>query len=121
TYERGTWAMHDGGLWRAHSNTVGSRGWECVMRGVAKVDLEWENERTLVRREILSDGTVHETRQSFPMMIYRGTFSESSAYDIGDTVTWGGSTWILESEMNGKPGEPGVETGWKLIVKKGRD
>lgn len=88
------------------------------MRGVAKVEQEWQNERTLVRREILSDGTVHETRQSFPVVIYRDVFKEGAEYAEGDAVTFGGSLWICRETTTEKPGQ---SDAWRLSAKKGRD
>lgn len=55
-----------------------------------------------------------------PVPIYRGVWKEG-VYHKGDTVTWGGSTWIwiAEGDPSGKPDAP--ESGWRLAVKKGRD
>lgn len=53
-----------------------------------------------------------------PVPIYRGVWKDG-AYHKGDTVTWGGSTWIAEGDPSGKPDAP--DSGWRLAVKKGRD
>lgn len=53
-----------------------------------------------------------------PVPIYRGVWKDGT-YHKGDTVTWGGSTWIAESDPSGKPDAP--DSGWRLSVKKGRD
>jgi integrin beta 3 len=51
-------------------------------------------------------------------VLYRGIFKEGSEYEQGDMVTWGGSTWVAQSDTKAKPGD-GEE--WRLAVKKGRD
>lgn len=116
-YERGTWAMHEGGLWRAHANTVGSRGWECVVKGVARYSEEWEG-RTLTTRTVFSDGTEHVTERMFPVPMDAGVFKDGATYRPGDGVTWGGSFWLCQEETTEKPG---VSDAWRLAVKRGRD
>ena len=74
--------------------------------------------RTLVVS--LDDGEVSYTAEvGVPTMIYRGVFVEDSAYEKGDTVTWGGSLWHCNGETKDKPGEGSAL--WTLAVKKGRD
>ncbi|ECM5623126.1 phage gp6-like head-tail connector protein, partial [Salmonella enterica subsp. enterica] len=38
SYPRGSYATHNGGLWRAYEKTHGMRGWECLVDGVAGID-----------------------------------------------------------------------------------
>jgi integrin beta 3 len=74
--------------------------------------------RTIVLR--LGEGEfahVHELKLA--VMIYRGVFKEGSAYERGDTVTWGGSLWHCDAETADKPGE-GAKA-WTLAAKRGRD
>jgi hypothetical protein len=55
----------------------------------------------------------------FPVMIYRGVFTEGS-YSKGDTVTWGGCLWHCDAEKTErKPGDGSKD--WTLCAKKGRD
>jgi hypothetical protein len=55
----------------------------------------------------------------FPVMIYRGVFTEGS-YSKGDTVTWGGSLWHCDADTTeSKPGDGSKD--WTLCAKKGRD
>lgn len=55
----------------------------------------------------------------FPVMIYRGVFSEGKAYEKGDTVTWGGHLWHCNEKTTEKPMDgQGV---WTLAAKRGRD
>ena len=63
-------------------------------------------------REFVSEFTV-------PSVIDRGIWQASSAYDVGDGVTFKGSYWIAEAETNARPGTP--DSGWRLAVKRGRD
>ncbi|EFT4822202.1 phage portal protein, partial [Escherichia coli] len=37
SFPRGTYATHQGGLWRAYEKTHGMRGWECLVDGVADI------------------------------------------------------------------------------------
>lgn len=121
SYPRGTYASHEGGLWRTYEKSHGMRGWECVMNGVAKTEIKASDDlRTVTFVNVLSDGTVTEKHFDLPVMIDRGVFKHGSTYKPGDAVTWGGSLWIAQEPTADKPGEPGAK-GWRLAVKKGRD
>lgn len=50
--------------------------------------------------------------------IYRGIYKAGEKYTRGDTVTWGGSTWIATRDTDAKPE---TDDSWKLSVKRGRD
>lgn len=50
--------------------------------------------------------------------IYRGVYRTGEKYVRGDTVTWGGSTWIAMRDTDSKPE---ADDSWRLSVKKGRD
>lgn len=54
-----------------------------------------------------------------PMMLYRGVYQDSKAYEPGDVVTWAGSTWNANEATTTKPGD-GAKA-WTLVVKRGRD
>ena len=56
----------------------------------------------------------------FPWLLDRGVWKEATAYEPGDVVSWGGSSWIAQRDSTAKPGLPGG-TDWRLSVKKGRD
>ncbi|HCB9587371.1 TPA: phage portal protein, partial [Escherichia coli] len=45
SFPRGTYATHLGGLWRAYEKTHGMRGWECLVDGVADIDVSMTDER----------------------------------------------------------------------------
>ncbi|EPM8240266.1 phage portal protein, partial [Escherichia coli O26] len=46
SFPRGTYATHQGGLWRAYEKTHGMRGWECLVDGVADIDVSMTGERS---------------------------------------------------------------------------
>ncbi|ABM32358.1 phage portal protein [Paracidovorax citrulli] len=120
TYPRGTYARHAGGLWRAFEATKGLHGWECVVDGIAHLQIEQDGrEFTLVAKTSSGD----EVRKSVKVaaLVDRGVFRAGAEYEAGDGVTWGGSFFIAQKDSpRGHPGEPGCD-GWRLAVKRGRD
>lgn len=118
-YPRGTYATHRGGLWRSYEATVGLKGWECIVEGVASIGIEQDGDRSFKAVATLSGGRTEEKSLTFPMMIYRGVFGGGD-HAPGDTVTWAGSLWHCDEPTSDKPGETGSK-GWRLAVKKGRD
>lgn len=74
--------------------------------------------RTVVRTYRRGD-QVKEFRHKFAVVLDRGVFKVGETYDKGDSVTWGGSTWIAQVETAAKPDS--ADSGWRLAVKKGRD
>lgn len=121
SYPRGTYASHEGGLWRTYEKSHGMRGWECVLNGVAKSEIKASDDlRTVSFVNVLSDGTITEKHFDLPVVIDRGVFKHGNTYKQGDAVTWGGSLWIAQEQTADKPGEP-ASKGWRLAVKKGRD
>lgn len=119
-YPRGTYATHHGGLWRAYEKTCGMRGWECLVDGVAGVDIQQDGARCFTVTLTRSGGERNVKSFALPVMLYRGVFAEGAEYQPGDTVTWGGSLWHCNALTTDRPGETGT-TGWTLAVKKGRD
>ncbi|EKB1448962.1 phage portal protein, partial [Escherichia coli] len=120
SFPRGTYATHQGGLWRAYEKTHGMRGWECLVDGVADIDVSMTGERlfSVVVRQ--SSGQRTEKTFSLPVMLYRGVFRAGETYHPGDTVTWGGSLWHCNSMTEDKPGEA-HSSAWTLAAKRGRD
>ena len=119
SYQRGTYAKHNGGLWRSFEQTFGYKGWECIVDGVANLSIEQEGERGFKAIASLSSGTITEKSITMPVSIYRGVW-KSGIYEQGDNVTWGGSQWHCEEATEDKPGEAGSK-GWRLSVKCGRN
>ncbi|HHI0407215.1 TPA: phage gp6-like head-tail connector protein [Escherichia coli] len=120
SYPRGTYATHNGGLWRSHEKTHGMRGWECIVDGVSNVDIKQDNQRTFSISLERASGAVEVKSFDVPVTIYRDVFKSGTEYQPGDTVTWGGSMWHCNEPTTDKPGETGSK-GWTLAVKKGRD
>ncbi|MBF8642262.1 MULTISPECIES: phage portal protein [Pseudomonas] len=119
SYARGTYATHKGGLWRSYERTVGLKGWECIVEGIADLRIEQDGDRGFKAIAELSSGAAQEKALSIPAMVYRGIF-KAGEFQPGDTVTWGGSLWHCDEPTSDKPGEPGSK-GWRLAVKRGRD
>lgn len=119
SYARGTYATHKGGLWRSYERTVGLKGWECIVEGVADLRIEQDGDRGFKAVAELSSGAAQAKTLSIPAMVYRGIF-KAGDFQPGDTVTWGGSLWHCDEPTSDKPGEPGSK-GWTLAAKRGRD
>lgn len=120
SYPRGSYATHNGGLWRAYEKTHGMRGWECVVDGVAGVEIERSEQRHFTLTVNRASGSRETKSFDVPVMIYQGVFKSGQEYLPGDTVTWGGSLWHCDEQTQDKPGEMGSK-GWTLATKRGRD
>ncbi|WP_343711193.1 phage gp6-like head-tail connector protein [Kosakonia radicincitans] len=120
SYPRGYYATHNGGLWRSYEKTHGMRGWECVVDGVARVEIERADQRRFTLTVNRASGSSETRSFDVPVMLYRGVFKSGSEYQPGDTVTWGGSLWHCDEPTKDKPGETGSK-GWTLAAKRGRD
>lgn len=120
TYPRGTFARHEGGLWRSFEATTGMKGWECIADAIADVSLEQVGERTVAIEVRLASGKSSRKEVTFPVTIHRGIWKDGETYARGDATTRDGSTWILMADQQkGKPGDDG--SGWVLSTKRGRD
>ncbi|MFW8263239.1 phage gp6-like head-tail connector protein, partial [Klebsiella pneumoniae] len=120
SYMRGSYATHNGGLWRAYEKTHGMRGWECIVDGVSDVDLSMNGQRNFIVTVNRASGASEKKSFDIPTMVYRGVFKSGDEYLPGDTVTWGGSLWHCDEKTQDKPGETGSK-GWTLAAKRGRD
>ena len=120
SYPRGSYATHNGGLWRAYEKTHGMRGWECIVDGVSDVDISMNGQRNFTVTINRASGTSDKKAFDIPAMVYRGVFKSGDEYLPGDTVTWGGSLWHCDEQTQDKPGETGSK-GWTLAAKRGRD
>lgn len=119
SYPRGTYAKHAGGLWRSYETTTELKGWECIVEGIAQLSIEQhpENPRKFLVNLSTSGGRQEVKEFSMPVVLYRGIFKEGDAYEAGDSVTWGGSTWIALQDTGSKPDS--VDGTWRLAVKRG--
>ncbi|MFV6580611.1 phage gp6-like head-tail connector protein [Klebsiella pneumoniae] len=120
SYSRGSYATHNGGLWRAYEKTHGMRGWECIVDGVSDVDISMNGQRNFIVTVNRASGAIEKKSFDIPTMVYRGVFKSGDEYLPGDTVTWGGSLWHCDEQTQDKPGEAGSK-GWTLAAKRGRD
>ncbi|EOL8995759.1 phage gp6-like head-tail connector protein [Cronobacter sakazakii] len=120
SYPRGSYATHNGGLWRAYEKTHGMRGWECVVDGLAGVEIERSEQRRFTLTVNRASGSRETKSFDVPVMIYKGVFKSGQDYLPGDTVTWGGSLWHCDNQTQDRPGETGSK-GWTLATKRGRD
>lgn len=120
SYPRGSYATHNGGLWRAYEKTHGMRGWECIVDGLCAVDVAMDKERHFTVTLTKASGNQLVREFDVPVMLYRGTYKSGEVYTPGDTVTWGGSLWHCDKQTGDKPGENG-SAGWTLAAKRGRD
>lgn len=120
SYPRGSYATHNGGLWRAYEKTHGMRGWECLVDGVAGIDIQQSEQRCFILTVNRTSGASETKSFDVPVMIYQGVFKSGQEYVPGDTVTWGGSLWHCDEQTQDKPGEAGSK-GWTLAAKRGRD
>ena len=120
SYTRGSYATHNGGLWRAYEKTHGMRGWECIVDGVSDVDISMNGQRNFIVTVNRASGASEKKFFDIPTMVYRGVFKSGDEYLPGDTVTWGGSLWHCDEQTQDKPGETGSK-GWTLAAKRGRD
>lgn len=120
SYPRGSYATHNGGLWRSYEKTHGMRGWECIVDGVSDVDISMNSQRNFTVTVNRASGTSDKKAFDIPAMVYRGVFKSGDEYLPGDTVTWGGSLWHCDDQTQDKPGETGSK-GWTLAAKRGRD
>lgn len=120
SYPRGTYALHNGGLWRSCEKTVGMRGWECVVCGVADIAIEQGDDPRQVTVSLSkSDGHRVEKQFVFPVLIDCGVYKDEQVYRKGDGVSLSGSFWI--AQVDSPAGRPGTTSDWRLSVKKGRD
>ena len=118
-YHRGTWATHNGGVWRAHATTEGMRGWECVVDGVSSHDCEQVDERNYEAVSRMASGKEFRKKMYLPNTIYRKIYKDGEMYQKGDLVTWAGCMWHCDEDTDTKPGDGAKH--WTLSTKKGRD
>lgn len=117
-YPRGTYAAHNGGLWKSYERTHGMRGWECIVDGIAAVNVVQDSDREFSVTLVKSSGAEVVQKFALPIQVYRGVHQEGKAYDAHDNVTWAGSQWTSTKSEN--TDKPGTSDAWTLVVKAGR-
>lgn len=118
-YARGTYAAHDGGLWKSYERTNGMRGWECIVEGLKAVLVTQDGDREFSITLAKSSGAEVVQKFALPIQIYKGVFREGDQYDAHDNVTWAGSQWTSTKSEN--TDKPGTNDSWTLCVKAGRN
>lgn len=86
--------------------------------GFEDLSVEYDGKRTFAFKFVRGDKT-KEFSFKTPTMIYLGVFENGKKYEVGDTVTWGGSMWHCKKDTLAKPGEDNAD--WTLAAKRGRD
>lgn len=116
-YERGTFATHKGGLWRAYERTHGMRGWECIVAGISDFDVEYDGERKAVIKITKSTGETVEKEVRIPAIIGKGVWREGMKCEPGDYVQLSGSIWRCKAETDARPTDNSDH--WEVAVKRG--
>jgi len=91
----------------------GTHGRDGTLEGASILQLD---ERTF--QLVRADGSALG-HMKFSVVLDRGVYRATQAYEKGDAVTYGGSLWIAQRETSEKPGDGA--TKWRLAVKAGRD
>lgn len=118
-YARGTYAAHDGGLWKSYERTSAMRGWECIVEGLKAVSVTQDGDREFSVTLAKSSGAEVVQKFALPIQIYKGVYRDDEAYDAHDNVTWAGSQWTSTKAEN--TDKPGSSDAWTLCVKAGRN
>lgn len=90
--------------------------------GFDDLSVDYDGERTVTLK--FQRGDVVKTFPfRMPVVLYRGLYDPSAAYEKGDAVTWGGSMWIAREDTRSiNPDENSVagKKAWALSVMRGR-
>lgn len=116
-YARGTFASHNGGLWRAFKSTNQMEGWECIVDGLSEIEIDVEG-RSVSIKMVKSSGSIIEKNAEIPGPDYQGIFKDGS-YKKGDMVSFGGNLYIAKEATSEKPTVDSEV--WAVAAKRGRD
>lgn len=116
-YPRNTYATFKGGLWRSYETTKGMRGWECIVNGLEKVDVEYDGERSASIKTYMSNGEYKISEITIPAMLHKGIWQENTTYHKGDNVQLSGAMWLAIEETSERPG--GDSKSWIIAAKRG--
>ncbi len=90
--------------------------------GFDDIQVEHDGERGFVFKFVQGERVKTFGAFTVPAQIYRGVFQVGKTYEVGDSVTWGGSQWTATAKTMAKPGEAGQDSrAWTLSVQRGRD
>lgn len=116
SYHRGTYAIHDGGLWRSYRRTNGMGGWEVIVEGIKSIEVDFDGHRDFSLNIQKSSGDVVKKDFNVPAMIYKDMWKEGE-YKAQDCVTLSGSLWVALKDTSIRPGESSDD--WRMVAKKG--
>lgn len=92
------------------------------MDGLQSIEFKQLTDRNFSMIVTMSSGFTKEAEFSVPSVLDCGVFKASRSYQKGDGVTYGGSFWIAQQDMDASSSVlPGSTDQWRLSVKKGRD
>lgn len=126
SYPAGTYAKHNGGEIRAERRTdpvkdgdIFSAGWTVARDGVSAVVVtQGDDPRAFEIAAMLTSGTKTIAKARIPVPMDCGVYRAGQAYEKGDIVSYGGSSWIAQRDTQSKPE---TDDSWRLMVKRGRD
>lgn len=81
-------------------------------------ETDWRPDEKLLVLSFTRGDMTYSHELFVPYVRDAGVWAEGKSYTKGDSVTWGGSSWIAQEDTNEKP-EAGK--AWRLAVKRGRD
>lgn len=85
--------------------------------GFDDLSVDYDGERTLTFKWARGEKTrEHSLKLSHP--IYRGVREVGRMYERGDSISYGGNTWIAMKDTDAQPAEG---PDWKMAVRRGRD
>jgi hypothetical protein len=90
--------------------------------GFDDLSVDYDGERTVTVKFQQGD-RVKSFPIKMPVVLYRGLYDATKAYETGDEVTWGGSMWIAKGDTAGvAPDEnsPAGKKAWALSTMRGR-
>lgn len=127
-YQRGTYAKYRGGRIRAFRATdpmgdgpLEKSGWTVDLEGVAQVGVtQGDDMRSFAIGVELTSGKSFVQKFSMPVVLDRGKFEREQSYAKGDSVSWDGSAWIAQKDIESAADKP-LPPDWRLSIKRGQD
>jgi len=115
-YPKSTVGTHNGGLWIATKQSVGSpeddpQAWHCMLDAMSTMTIDLLEDRRFKLSVRMSSGELIDDTFDIPYPDHKGIWEEGS-YLKGDIVTKGSSMWLAQNDTDGQP--PG--NGWQQIL-----
>lgn len=90
--------------------------------GFDDLEVEFDGERSFTFKFVQGERVKAFGPFKVPATIYRGVYQHGKSYERGDSVTFGGASWIAMADTDARPGGAEAESrSWQLAVKKGAD